>query len=57
MEYLQVITSIGIGIGIGVHHAYNPNSPAALLSIGILQSISAGILLYSGIGQYATERV
>jgi zinc transporter 1/2/3 len=49
----QVITSIGIGIGIGVHHAYNPNSPAALLSIGILQSISAGILLYSGIGQYA----
>ena len=33
----------------GVHGSYNANSPEALLSIGILDSISAGLLLYSGI--------
>lgn len=45
----QFITPIGIAIGIGVHSSYNPNSGAALLSIGILDSISAGILLYAGL--------
>ncbi|GAA6018211.1 hypothetical protein JCM10207_002868 [Rhodosporidiobolus poonsookiae] len=44
-----LITPIGIAIGMGVHSAYNPNSGAALLSIGILDSISAGILIYAGI--------
>ncbi|GAA5853026.1 hypothetical protein JCM8547_004776 [Rhodosporidiobolus lusitaniae] len=44
-----LITPIGIGIGMGVHASYNPNSGAALLSIGILDSISAGILIYGGI--------
>lgn len=33
----------------GVHASYNPNSGAALLSIGVLDSISAGILIYGGI--------
>ncbi|GAA5916755.1 hypothetical protein JCM6882_003047 [Rhodosporidiobolus microsporus] len=61
-----LITPIGVAIGIGVHSAYNPNSGAALLSIGILDSISAGILIYGGIvemlyhdfmhGQLATAR-
>lgn len=45
----QLITPIGVGIGIGVHSGYNPNSGAALLSIGILDSISAGILIYAGL--------
>ncbi|GAA5824440.1 hypothetical protein JCM11251_000422 [Rhodosporidiobolus azoricus] len=44
-----LITPIGVAIGIGVHSAYNPNSGAALLSIGVLDSISAGILIYGGI--------
>ncbi|GAA6050411.1 hypothetical protein JCM3770_004024 [Rhodotorula araucariae] len=44
-----LITPIGVGIGIGVHAAYNPNSGAALLSIGVLDSISAGILIYAGL--------
>jgi solute carrier family 39 (zinc transporter), member 1/2/3 len=48
-SFFGIITPIGIGIGMGVHASYNPNSGAALLSIGILDSISAGILLYSGI--------
>ncbi|BGP42550.1 hypothetical protein JCM10449v2_006562 [Rhodotorula kratochvilovae] len=44
-----LITPIGVSIGIGVHSAYNPNSGAALLSIGVLDSISAGILIYAGL--------
>ncbi|BGP50726.1 hypothetical protein JCM10450v2_006652 [Rhodotorula kratochvilovae] len=44
-----LITPIGVAIGIGVHSAYNPNSSAAILSIGVLDSISAGILLYAGL--------
>lgn len=46
---LQLITPIGIAIGMGVHATYNPNSGASLLSIGVLDSISAGILIYTGI--------
>lgn len=45
----QLITPVGIAIGMGVHAGYNPNSGAALLSIGILDSISAGILIYGGL--------
>ncbi|GAA5976678.1 hypothetical protein JCM10908_005592 [Rhodotorula pacifica] len=44
-----LITPVGIGIGMGVHASYNPNSGASLLSIGILDAISAGVLIYSGI--------
>ncbi|GAA5849368.1 hypothetical protein JCM5353_005309 [Sporobolomyces roseus] len=43
------ITPLGIAIGMGVHASYNPNSGAALLSIGVLDSISAGILIYGGL--------
>lgn len=42
-------TSVGIAIGIGVHASVNMNGRAILLSTGILDSISAGILLYSEI--------
>lgn len=44
-------TSVGIAIGIGVHASVNMNGRAILLSTGILDSISAGILLYSGLCQ------
>lgn len=40
---------MGIAIGMGVHSSYNPNSGAALLSIGILDAVSAGVLLYAGV--------
>ncbi|OCF30959.1 hypothetical protein I316_07365 [Kwoniella heveanensis BCC8398] len=46
-----VITPIGIVIGIGVHESFNENGRAELLAIGVLNSISAGILLYSGLCQ------
>ncbi|WVR07335.1 hypothetical protein IAU60_004376 [Kwoniella sp. DSM 27419] len=42
-----LITPIGIAIGIGVRHSFSQNGKASLLSVGILNSISAGILLYT----------
>ncbi|WVQ96901.1 hypothetical protein IAU59_004009 [Kwoniella sp. CBS 9459] len=46
-----VITPVGIAIGIGVHESFNENGRAELLAVGVLNSISAGILLYSGLCQ------
>ncbi|EPB87936.1 hypothetical protein HMPREF1544_05227 [Mucor circinelloides 1006PhL] len=42
-----VMTPIGIAIGIGIHSSFNPNSYSAVLSSAILDSLSAGILLYN----------
>jgi zinc transporter 1/2/3 len=53
----QLITPVGIAIGMGVHGSYNANSPEALLSIGVLDSISAGLLLYSGIVEMCVPSV
>ncbi|KAF9023512.1 Zinc/iron permease [Hymenopellis radicata] len=45
------VTPVGIAIGIGVHESFNINGRAALISIGVLDSIAAGILLYAGVCQ------
>mmetsp|Transcript_16788 Transcript_16788/g.27773 ORF Transcript_16788/g.27773 Transcript_16788/m.27773 type:complete len:366 (+) Transcript_16788:99-1196(+) len=42
-------TPLGIAIGIGIHSTYNPNSTSALLSMGIIDGLSAGVLIYNGI--------
>lgn len=42
-------TPIGIAIGLGVHDTYNPESKSALIVQGVLDSISAGILLYAAL--------
>ncbi|RCH91133.1 high-affinity Zn(2+) transporter zrt1 [Rhizopus azygosporus] len=48
MGLLYVCTTpIGIAIGIGIRSSYNPNSYSAILSQAILDSLSAGILLYN----------
>nr|XP_019045919.1 hypothetical protein I302_06310 [Kwoniella bestiolae CBS 10118]OCF24849.1 hypothetical protein I302_06310 [Kwoniella bestiolae CBS 10118] len=44
-------TPIGIAIGIGVHQSFNENGRRELIAIGVLNSISAGILLYGGLCQ------
>ncbi|RUP44165.1 Zinc/iron permease [Jimgerdemannia flammicorona] len=47
MSLIFVLTTpLGIAIGIGISSTYNPNSTTALLTQGIFDSISAGILLY-----------
>jgi zinc transporter 1/2/3 len=42
-------TPIAISIGLGVRNGYSPNSPIALIVNGVFDSISAGILLYTGL--------
>lgn len=42
-------TPIGMAIGLGVRETYNPNSVTANIVSGVLDSISAGILLYTGL--------
>ncbi|WRT68179.1 uncharacterized protein IL334_005154 [Kwoniella shivajii] len=43
----QFFEGFGIAIGIGVRKSFSQNGKASLLSVGILNSISAGILLYA----------
>ncbi|KAI8578290.1 hypothetical protein K450DRAFT_248123 [Umbelopsis ramanniana AG] len=42
-----ITTPLGIAIGIGIHSSFNENSPSSILAQAILDSLSAGILLYS----------
>lgn len=42
-----VMTPIGCAIGIGIHSSFNANSSSNILASAILDSLSAGILLYN----------
>ncbi|KII87477.1 hypothetical protein PLICRDRAFT_55431 [Plicaturopsis crispa FD-325 SS-3] len=42
-------TPLGIAIGLGVRTTYNPGSTTASIVSGILDSLSAGVLLYTGL--------
>ncbi|KAG1863160.1 ZIP-like iron-zinc transporter [Suillus subluteus] len=44
-----ITTPLGIAIGLGVQSTYNPNSTTASIVSGVLDSLSAGILLYTGL--------
>ena len=44
-----VMTPIGLAIGLGVRTTYDDGSRAALITSGVLDSLSAGILLYTGL--------
>lgn len=41
-------TPIAIAIGIGVRNSYPPGSRRALITNGVFDSVSAGILIYTG---------
>jgi len=40
-------TPIGIAIGLGVRLSYEPNSQRALISAGVFDAVSAGLLIYA----------
>lgn len=42
-------TPLGIAIGLGIRSTYNPGSTTASIVSGIFDSISSGILLYTGL--------
>lgn len=44
--FFALTTPVGISIGTAAASVYNPNSPGALIVEGILDSMSAGILVY-----------
>lgn len=48
-NFLYYFCNAGMAIGLGVRHSYQPNSPGALIASGVLDSISAGLLLYAGL--------
>ena len=39
-------TPIGVAVGLGIRSTYNANSPTALATAGVFDSISTGILIY-----------
>ncbi|KIV89721.1 hypothetical protein PV10_07101 [Exophiala mesophila] len=44
-----LITPIGMAIGLGVINSFNGNDPKTIVTIGTLDSLSAGILLWVGL--------
>ncbi|OIW21032.1 hypothetical protein TanjilG_28258 [Lupinus angustifolius] len=44
--FFAVTTPLGVGIGTSIASVFNPYSPIALITEGILDSFSAGILMY-----------
>lgn len=42
-------TPVGIAAGLGVRTTYNPDSTTASIVSGVLDSLSAGILIYTGL--------
>jgi len=44
-----VTTPLGIAIGLGVKSTYNPGSVTASIVSGVLDALSAGILIYTGL--------
>lgn len=44
--FFAFTTPVGISIGIGISKVYKENSPTALIVEGVLNSASAGILVY-----------
>lgn len=44
--FFSLTTPMGIGIGIAISNIYNEHSPTALIVEGVLNSASAGILIY-----------
>lgn len=44
-----VTTPIGIAVGLGVRTTYNPNTEKASIVSGVLDAMSSGILIYTGL--------
>lgn len=50
-----LITPVGMAIGIGVLDQFNGNDPSTILAIGILDAVSAGILIWVGVVEMWAE--
>ncbi|SPO39877.1 uncharacterized protein PSFLO_05358 [Pseudozyma flocculosa] len=43
------VTPVGIALGTGVRTVFEPNDPTTIIAIGVLDSLSAGVLLYGAL--------
>ena len=48
-------TPIGQAIGLALHSSYSPDSQAGLLLVGIMNAISAGLLVYASLTELLVE--
>ncbi|BEJ13593.1 hypothetical protein CspHIS471_0307670 [Cutaneotrichosporon sp. HIS471] len=53
----SICTPIGVAVGLGIRHGYNDNGAAKLIVSGILDAISAGILLYTGLVELLAHEI
>jgi zinc transporter 1/2/3 len=44
-----IVTPVGMAIGLSIRTLYSPSSPAALITTGIFDAISAGLLIYASL--------
>jgi len=44
-----IVTPLGMAIGLSIRTLYSPSSPAALITTGVFDSISAGLLIYASL--------
>ncbi|KAF2634913.1 Zinc/iron permease [Massarina eburnea CBS 473.64] len=48
-------TPIGQAIGLGIHNLYDPASKTGLLTVGFMNAISSGLLLFAGLVELLAE--
>ncbi|KIK93827.1 hypothetical protein PAXRUDRAFT_144191 [Paxillus rubicundulus Ve08.2h10] len=44
-----ITTPLGIAVGLGIRNTYNPDSTTASIVSGVMDALSAGILIYTGL--------
>lgn len=49
-----ITTPVGIAVGLGIRNTYNPGSATASIVSGVMDSLSAGILVYTGLVEVKT---
>ncbi|WVW78585.1 hypothetical protein I302_100541 [Kwoniella bestiolae CBS 10118] len=55
--FYSICTPIGVAIGIGARNSYNGNGATANIVSGVLDAISAGILLYTGLVELMAHEI
>ncbi|KAJ7158306.1 ZIP-like iron-zinc transporter [Mycena crocata] len=50
-------TPLGLAVGLAVRTSYSPNDPGALIVSGVLDSLSAGILIYTGLVELLAHEI
>lgn len=53
----SICTPIGMAVGLGVRETYNGNGATANIASGVLDSLSAGILLYTGLVELMAHEI